>query len=231
MNIEILYPEICSLFGDRGNYLLLQENIKNAQFIFTSVNDEPFFVNHEVKLIYMGPTDEKSQIMIINRLSKYKNRIKELIDNGTFFFFTGNAYEILGKSIIDRNGKNIQCLNIFDYEVKRDMLNRKNSLFMGEYDKLNIVGFESQFDFYNCNLNGLFKVKKGFGRDVNDSYEGIKVNNFYATTILGPILILNPSFAKEFLNLLGCKCTKLMYEDEMQQAYNLRVEDFERVLK
>lgn len=231
MNIEILYPEVCSLFGDRGNYLLLQENIADAQFIFTSVNDEPFFVNHEVKLIYMGPTDEKSQIMIIDRLSKYKNRIKELIDNGTFFFFTGNAYEILGKSITDKNGKVIQCLNIFDYEVKRDMLNRKNSLFMGEYDKLNIVGFESQFDFYNCNLNSLFKVKKGFGREINVSYEGIKVNNFYATTVLGPILILNPSFAKEFLNLLGCECDKLKYEDEMQKAYKLRIEDFERVLK
>ena len=230
MVIEILYSEVANLFGDRGNYWLLKKNLPDCQFVFTSVNDKPYFVNNEVKMIYLGPTDEKMQLMIIERLRPYKEKLSQLIDKGTFFLFTGNAYEILGKQIVDKEGKIIEGLNIFDITVQRDMLNRKNSLFMGTYEQLQIVGFQSQFDFFAGQIPALFHVDHGFGQNTKDLVEGIKLNNFFATTLLGPLLVLNPEFAKEYFRLLGCEINELKYEKEMIKAYNLRVEDFKRVI-
>ncbi|MDO4377685.1 MAG: hypothetical protein Q4C64_00860 [Erysipelotrichia bacterium] len=231
MVIEILYSEVANLFGDRGNYWLLKKNLPDCQFILTSINDKPYFVDNEVNMIYLGPTDEKMQLMIIERLRPYQKKLSQLIDEGTFFLFTGNAYEILGKQIVDKKGKTTEGLNIFDIIAQRDMLNRQNSLFMGTYEQLQIVGFQSQFDFFTGQVPPLFKVEYGFGQNIKGLGEGIRVNNFFATTLLGPLLVLNPWFAKEYLRLLGCEIDELKYEKEMIEAYNLRVEDFKHVIK
>ncbi len=231
MVIELLYPEICTLYGDNGNILFLKKNLKDVTFITTSLSDKPYFVDNKVDLIYMGPTSEKQQETIIDHLALYKDKIKELIDNGTFFLFTGNAYEILASQIVDNNKKVTKGLNIFDIKVTRDFLNRKNKLFIGDYEDIKVVGFQSQFDFCQSDINGLFKVEHGFGQDKNSPYEGFKVNNFYATTLLGPLLMLNPLFSKKFLNELGLEIKEFEFEEELNEAYKLRLEDFNRAIR
>lgn len=231
MVIELLYPEICTLYGDHGNVVFLKENLQEATFISTAINEKPYFVDNKVDLIYMGPTSEKKQEMIINCLLPYKEKIKELIDNGTFFLFTGNSYEILSKKIVDNNNKVTNALGLFDINITRDFLNRKNSLFVGDYEDIKVVGFQSQFDFCQSGINGLFKVEYGFGQAINDKWEGFKVNNFYGTTLLGPLLMLNPIFARRFFNKLGLEIKEFKYEDELMEAYKLRLEDFYRAIK
>ena len=59
--------------------------------------------------------------------------------------------EIFGKEIIDEN-KTIKCLGIFNYYAKRNMDNRYNYLFLGEFDKIKIIGHKSQFSLiYDIN--------------------------------------------------------------------------------
>ena len=55
--------------------------------------------------------------------------------------------------------------------------------------------------------------------------EGIKYHNFYATYILGPILVRNPEFTKYFLNRLTNK--KLKYDLKLEtKAYHEFVKNF-----
>ena len=42
MTIEILFPEICNLYGDSGNVLFIEKNFPNAQIIKTKLNEEPY---------------------------------------------------------------------------------------------------------------------------------------------------------------------------------------------
>ena len=83
MKIEVLFPEICNLFGDMGNMKYLKKCLPNAEFISTAFGDKPLFASEQPNLIYLAPSNEKNQELIIKALLPYRDRLKELIDNGT----------------------------------------------------------------------------------------------------------------------------------------------------
>ena len=100
MTIEFLYPELCNLYGDRGNMDYLRRCLP-ADTRQTYMGDEPWFVQHEVDLIYMCSMTERSQERIIQALAPYRERLKDLMAGGTHFLLTGNAMEVFGKTIRD----------------------------------------------------------------------------------------------------------------------------------
>lgn len=228
MVIEMLYPEVCNLFGDTSNIKYLKKCIPDAEIIKTDINSEPAFVKQDVNMIYMGPMPENIQEIAIIKLKPYKDRIKELIQKDVVFLVTGNAVEIFGKYIENEDGTQIECLSIFNTFAKRDMMHRHNSIFLGTYEDIEIVGFKSQFTMsYGENQENYFlKADKGIGLNKDTSLEGIKDHNFIGTYILGPILILNPLFTKKILKMMGCKNANIAFEEETMQAYNKRLEEF-----
>ena len=99
MKIEILFPEFCNLFGDISNMKYLKKCLPNEEYIETSIEDEPSFLNEDIKFIYMGAMTERTQEKVIKKLMPYKEKINELIEKGVVFLCTGNALEIFGKYI------------------------------------------------------------------------------------------------------------------------------------
>lgn len=227
MKIEVLYSELCNLNGDLANMKYLQQCLPTSQFIYTSILDEPKFVKEKVDLIYLGPMSEPTQEVVLKKLELYKNKIKELIENGTTFLIVGNALDLFGNYIIEDN-KKIECLKIFDFYTERYMNDRHNSLCLGKFQKINIVGFRSQFtQIYGDNSENYFvKVERGIGINKDSLYEGIHYKNFYGTYLLGPLLILNPLFTKHLLRNLGVKNPKLKFEKESMVAYKQRLKEF-----
>jgi len=128
MNIEILYPEYCNLYGDTGNITFLKECLPDANFIYTSLNEEPRFCKSKVDLIYIGPVTESAQEEIITLLMPYREKIEEQIDNNVIFLVTGNAGEIFGNYIEKTDGSKIPALGIFDIYSKRGDNDRFNEL-------------------------------------------------------------------------------------------------------
>ena len=233
MKIEILFPELCNLYGDRGNIKYLKECIKDAEVIKTSLNDEPAFVNEEVSLIFMCSMTEKSQERIIEKLLKYKEKLNELINNGTCFLLTGNSFEIFGNYIETEDKRKIEGLGLLNCYSKRYIPNRFNSLFLGQYKDYNIVGYTSRFShtFFDNTPECLFKVTKGLGINPEADYEGFRVNNLFATYLLGPLLVENPNFTKELLELIGVKDAKLAFEKEIFEAYKIRENEYQKDIK
>lgn len=221
MIIEILYPSLCNLFGDRGNVVYLKKCLPDATFIETGMDDEPYFVDHDVDLIYMGPTSESLQIAIKEKLEPYAKRIDDLIRNNVVFLLTGNAMEIFGKQVIDKDGITFEGLGILDIKAQRDMINRKNSIFLGKYNDLDFVGFQSQFTTCETSEETIVEKVYGIGLNEKSKYAFIKKNNLYATYLIGPILVLNPLFTKRVLKL-----EKLPYEDDAMKAYETRLAEF-----
>lgn len=218
--IEILYPEICNLYGDSGNILLMSKmNLKLTKTLF---NDEPYFVKNDVKMIYMGPTPEDMLEQIISKLEPYKKRIEELIKNNVYFLCTGNALDIFSKEIILSNGKKVNGLGLIDVYVTYK--ERYNTLVLGEGEKP-IVGYKSQNSYYKSNEEALFHLKREYS---NNLLEGVRKNNFMGTNLLGPILVLNPLFTKELFKELGYN-DDILYYDELVKAYQKRVEEYKIV--
>lgn len=229
MKIEILFPEFCNLNGDMANVKYLKKCLPQAEIIETSIDMEPTFGTcDDITLIYMGTLSETAQEIVIQKLKPYQERIKELIEKGQLFLFTGNSVEVLGKYIENEDGSQIEGLGIFDVYAKRDMMHRHNSLFLGEYDGIDIVGFKSQFTMlYGNNAQNYFmKVKMGIGINAESKLEGIHQNNFFATYVIGPFLILNPLFTLKLMQMMQVNVPTLAFQDDILKAYHERLLKF-----
>lgn len=226
MRIEVLFPEYCSLFGDLFNIKYLQLCLPEAERIDTPLRGEPAL--EPGGLIYLGPMSERTQEKVVKKLAPYRDRIKELIEGGTAFLLTGNAMEVLGSYIETGDGKRLDGLGLLPLYAKRDMMHRHNSVFLGDWNGEEVTGFKSQFTMAwpTEGAKGLFKVKKGVGLNKKCPYEGLRVNNLFATYLQGPVLPLNPCFAKGVLSAMGAPVTELAFAGEVQAAYQARVADF-----
>lgn len=229
LKIEVLFPEICNLFGNMYNIKYLEKSVQDIEIIYTSLTDTPKFVDEKVDMIYMAPMTENSQELVIEKLKPYTDKIKELIEQNQLFLVIGNALEIFGKYIENEDGSRIEGLGITNLYAKRDMMHRYNSLFLGKIEDIKIVGFKSQFakSYGDNSSNYLFDALKGPGINEASKFEGIRINNFMGTYVLGPILVLNPYFTKYLLKLIGIKDINLAYEEEAVSCYKIRLKEFE----
>jgi len=228
MIIELLYPSISALYGEKGNIDYLKLSFKDATFIETDLNSVPYFVNHNVDLIFMGPTTERFQKIIIEKLLPYRQRIIDLMSDNIYFLMTGNALEIFGSYIIEDDGNKVNALDIFPFYSKQDLMHRFNSYVLAEYDGYEFVGFKSQFTriYPISDLPIWLKLNRGIGFNKDLDPEGIKYNNFYGTHCLGPVLVMNPIFTKHLFKELGYTEMSIPYEEDLLSAYQKRVLEF-----
>ncbi|MDR0862529.1 MAG: hypothetical protein LBN30_07155 [Oscillospiraceae bacterium] len=228
MKIELLYPELATLYGDPMNMNFLLRAIPDAEVIRTRHGTQPAFVNGDVEFVYIGSMTEALQITAMQSLLPYKSELERYIDSNKIFLATGNALELFGERIVDTDGAETAMLGLFPTVAKRDMLNRFNGLFLGklESENLDIVGFKSQFAHSYGSADALFTATRGAGLNPEARVEGLRRNNFMATYVLGPLLVLNPPFAKYLLKLLGRGDAELPYESAAMDSYELRLREF-----
>ena len=229
IKIEVLYSEVCNLFGDTFNIRYLESTIKDVKVIYTTLNDKPKFIDEEIDMVYISPMSEKTQEIVIDKLKPYVNDIKKYIDSGKVFFAVGNALEIFGDYILNEDQSKIDALHITGLYAKRDMMNRYNSLYLGTIDDIKVVGYKSQFSmsYENNDNNYLFKTIKGDGINKISKNEGIRINNFFGTYLLGPLFVFNPYFTKYILKLLNVDSDNILYEEDLINCYKERLKVFE----
>ena len=73
MVIEILFQEVCGLYGDSQNPTYLQASLPEAEFIYTKLTDTPYFVEQTPDLIYIGCMSEATQRRVISKLLPLKD--------------------------------------------------------------------------------------------------------------------------------------------------------------
>ena len=267
MKIEVLYPEICNLYGDLANIRYLKECLPDAEIINTSLQSRPAFADGPVDLVYMGTTTENGQLLALEQLRFLREPIEEQIAAGTNFLITGNAMELFGDRIEEDGEEVTRGLGIFPGVARRSSVNRFNSLFLGTFDPagagskdgtdanagggsaeagedarasaggelIRVVGYKSQFGHtfgesgdHDLDHLALFTPERGPGMNRYAAGEGIRINNFFATYVIGPLLILNPPFTKWYIrNQLGADIGELAFEAAAMDSYENRVKEYE----
>jgi len=227
MRIEYLYPGIANLFGDSANFKYLRQCLPDAEFIETPLNAVPAFVQDEVSLIYMGPMSERSQLLALEKLRPYRERLAELLEGGTHFLMTGNSFELFGQ-YIEQNGVKTQALGLLDFYAKCDTDNRYNGFFLGERNGVKITAFNSRFShaYPGTGCEGFARVIRGNGLNADCAYEGIVHKNFLGTYLLGPLLVLNPLYTAALMDKLGANGRKPAHFAASMEAYQRRLEEF-----
>lgn len=232
LTIEMLFPEIANLHGDNANIAYLSQCRPDARIVRTSLTDTPAFTTGTVDLVYLGPLTEQGQLKAIHRLRPHRERIEELIDEGVAFLFTHNALEVLGTRIRnDEMGYDEAGVGVFDLESTLSMFGRYSGKVTGiaaETDRP-IVGYKSQFSMVTGvdALPGFLTADRGIGRNRATAVEGVRRGNFIGTSLIGPLLVLNPHFTKGLLALLDPDTEPVLAHEQLAiAAYESRLADF-----
>lgn len=226
-----LYYNIMNLYGDYGNVVVLKKYLEDqgANVILDkkTIGDEIDIKSYD--FIFIGAGTEKSLDRTLIDLSRYKDDMKEYIDDKKILLATGNSFEMFGKSIDDK-----EALGIFDFEVKRDK-NRTVSdvIYTSQYLKKEVVGFVNKGTRMYHNMNPFFEVEFGVGENENNDYEGVKYKNFYGTHLSGPVLARNPDFAMTIVTEImkdvkpNFKLKKINYQNE-NDGYELVLRELKK---
>ncbi|NLL44119.1 MAG: glutamine amidotransferase [Mollicutes bacterium] len=204
--IAYLYYDLLNLYGENGNIKILKKQLEhqgiNVSIKFLTIDDELDFDQYD--LVYIGAGTEHNQKIALKHLLKYKEQIKEAIENDKFFLVTGNAIELFGKYIYDKNKKKHKALDIFKFTVKEEEFRMiDEAIFKTDLIDQEVIGFQNQNSVIKDNLKyPLFTVIKGIGSYPNSTKEGIHYRNFYGTYLIGPIIGRNPELLKYFVRTL-----------------------------
>ena len=176
MKIEVLYPELCNLYGDLANAEYLARSC-GAELVRTGLHDAPRFLTEDVALVYMGGTTERGQSLVRDAFAPHLEALVRRTDAGGVTLVT--------------------------------------------------VGFKSQFGHaYGLNGDGLFRTVRGAGLNPDMKAEGIRRDNLMLTYLLGPLVVLNPPFAKYLLGLMGVTEPALAFEEAAMDVYAHRLAQF-----
>ncbi len=228
MRIEVLFPEVANLYGELSNIEYVRRSCPSCEVTETSLLEKPVFLTEHVDLTYMGTMTEHSQEIVIKALSEYKEEIRESVESGKAFLITGNALEVFGKKIEDVDGTVVEGLGIFDFHTTRDMLHRFNSLYLGQYEDIEVAGYKSQFtqSYYDKDYDPMFRTIRGPGFGPGLENEGIRYKNFMASYVIGPLFILNPRLMTRILSELGSGEVKPAFEKQAMEAYEARIAEY-----
>lgn len=188
--IAHLYPNEMDLYGENGNikaltYLLDKKKIK-YKIDLIDINDELNFNKYD--FIYIGSGRTKYLDLVKERLKPFKKEILSYINSNKIFLTTGNAVHIF---------------DFLDFYHTKYFKNRCVSNVVATTSLCNsyIIGFQNTEYLIESTNSPIFQLTEGFSNQETKE-EGYSYKNFYATSIIGPLLARNDELCKYFVHKL-----------------------------
>ncbi len=227
MKIEVLFPEVCNLYGDLQNVQYLKRCCDEIEIVETDLRTRPRFLDEDIALVYMGSATEQGLRLAADALRPLRAEMQAKLDAGQRMLLTGNAQDIFLTRIESDKAPVIEGVGLLPGYAGYEMMKRHNSFFLGQFEGMDIVGFKSLFGHTRDagEENGWFTAERGIGRNPETAVEGFRIGSLFATYLIGPLLILNPPLCKWFLRELGLPDT-LAFEDAAMDSYEKRVAEF-----
>jgi CobQ-like glutamine amidotransferase family enzyme len=196
LTIGYLYPDLCNLFGDKGNILALKNRLSRRNIDVKikeyAISDTIDFDN--IDILYMGACSDKDMKIILEKLEDAKISLTDYVQNGKVLLAVCSGFEMLG-SEIKTNEDTLKGLGILDisfkYGKKRCI---GNIILKSDVIDNTIVGFENHYGVVTENkYSPLGNVIVGSGSHLSKKTEGIINDNVIATYLHGPLLPKNPA--------------------------------------
>lgn len=198
LNILHLYPDCMSLYGEYANVSVLKRHLE-ALGVAVNVKKNP--LDHtpnftEADFIYMGCGTERTQKAAMMTLKDRGEDLKEALDRGAVVLFTGNAMEILGKSVTNAQGQEWPGMGLAEFTtVETDKRDPEDVIAHSTLWETPVVGFMNKCSRTTGVTAPLFdSLKLGLGNESEKGAEGYVDGNLFATHITGPVLVKNPDF-------------------------------------
>lgn len=206
MKLLRLYDDLLDLYGDSGNFTVIKKRLSEAGYDLTTecrTVGEPFDLTH-YDFVYISPGLPKNLAVAAADLVPRCENLFEAIENGVVFLATGNAPALFGEEFYLDDGEKIKGCGLFPV---RHNFGKKITIrdLVGVTDTgLEITGFLNSTDTREGEYETPFVRITGSGKQPYDkTTDGARKKNFFATELLGPVLVRNPELLRELLNLIA----------------------------
>lgn len=209
LTIAWLYSDLMSTYGDRGNVIVFQKRCQwrgiDAKIVPVTL-ETPLLHLTSCDLLFMGGAQDRQQKLAGEDFLKRKGPVvKEMVEKGIPALFVCAAYQFVGHYYKPYQGDKIPGAGIFDLytehpgdQAKRLIGNVVAELIHpNELAEKTIVGFENHGGrtYLGKKMQPLARVKRGFGNNGEDGYEGAVYKNAIGSYFHGPLLPKNPHIA------------------------------------
>lgn len=205
LTIGWLYPDLMSIYGDRGNIIVLKKRCewRGIEVILKQIGLDS--IEKDIlscDLLMMGGAQDNQQTIVAKDLAKKKSAISHLIESGTPGLYVCGGFQFLGHYYKEADGTVIEQLGVLDVYTENPGGERLIGNIAVEVTGLDgvsstIVGFENHGGrtILGPKVKPLGKVLKGYGSNAKDGLEGAVYKNSIGTYFHGPILPKNPEIA------------------------------------
>lgn len=206
LTIGYLYPQLMSIYGDRGNILTLAKRAHDREIpvevVEIEVGDK---IPGEVNLIFFGGGQDKEQILASEDLLKNKKeQLIDLFEKGAPGLFICGGYQLMGNYYRPFDSAELPGVGILDVvtlasneRMIGNLLIKTNPGLVFSHSMPQLIGFENHSGktFLGPKAKPLGEVIRGHGNNSEDKTEGANYKNIFGCYLHGPVLPKNPSFA------------------------------------
>lgn len=202
LNIGWLYPDLMSIYGDRGNIIALT---RRCEWRGIGITIKPITVDASLSelrnsdMLFMGGAQDRQQTIVAKDLQKKKKVLFEMIEDNVPGLYICGGFQFLGNYYKEADGTIIEQLGVLDVYTENPGGKRligniavDAAELLGE--KTILVGFENHGGRTRLGkeVKPLGRVIKGYGSNAEDHTEGAIYKNSIGTYLHGPILPKNP---------------------------------------
>jgi CobQ-like glutamine amidotransferase family enzyme len=207
LRICYLYPRLLSVAGDRGNLLALLQRCAwrgiGCSVTEADVGVIPDFGQSDLILVHGG--QDREMTVAARDLAAKAGPLREAIEADAVVLAVCAGYQLLGRYYAPAEGPPMPGLEVLDVVTEggpvRFIGHAAVQCDLGSGMRHQLAGFENHSGrtFLGSGARPLGHVLAGAGNNGQDSTEGARYREVYATYLHGPVLPKNPWLADHLL--------------------------------
>ena len=203
LSLVHLYPDLMSVYGDRGNIIALQRRCAwrgiDLRVIPVSLGDR--LPAEACDLIFFGGGQDREQEVVSPDFVANKGAaVREAVEDGAVVLAVCGGYQLLGHTYTTVDGEELAGAGVFDIRsVPGPRRHIGNIVVEAELNdaRRTLVGFENHSGrtYVGPGCRPLGRVLSGGGNNGEDGTEGAVYRNAFGSYLHGSLLPKNPWFA------------------------------------
>ena len=202
-----LYPDLMSVYGDRGNVLAL---VRRAEWRGIEIQVTPLSVGDtldpsEADLIFFGGGQDREQEVVSPDFLRQKGEaVRQAVEDGAALLSVCGGYQLLGESYTTVDGQQLPGAGLFDVRSvpgpKRHIGNVLIETYLDGQPRT-LVGFENHSGrtYLGLGVQPLGRAVVGAGNNGEDHTEGALYKGAIGCYLHGSLLPKNPWLADRLL--------------------------------
>lgn len=203
-----LYPDLMSVYGDRGNVLTLMRRAewRGIPVLVRELSVGDVLDPSDVDLVFFGGGQDREQSVVSPDFLLQKGAaVRQAVENGAALLSVCGGYQLLGRSYTTVDGEELPGAGLFDVRSvpgpRRHIGNVLVETSLGGVART-LVGFENHSGrtYLGPSMQALGRVVVGAGNNGEDGTEGCVFLGAVGCYLHGSLLPKNPWLADRLLS-------------------------------